>query len=163
MIDWSDVDFCDVFISCLDSHSDGTHSLQRIHWWATNVNLHFSKSVLMKKKPIYILDGLKWTHLNFLNELVLFLQLLSSYTIFPRGPECSVRQFLQQGGRKSSDRSQELNINCIDDLLTERFGWNKDSSVKLQSAYVTKVLPSSLKVCAGHFLCCFSISHCHSS
>ncbi len=26
------VDYCDVFISCLDSHSDGTHSLQRIHW-----------------------------------------------------------------------------------------------------------------------------------
>ncbi len=24
--------YCDVFISCLDSHSDGTHSLQRIHW-----------------------------------------------------------------------------------------------------------------------------------
>ncbi len=24
------VDYCDVFISCLDSHSDGTHSLQRI-------------------------------------------------------------------------------------------------------------------------------------
>ncbi len=23
---------CDVFISCLDSPSDGTHSLQRIHW-----------------------------------------------------------------------------------------------------------------------------------
>ncbi len=22
----------DFFISCLDSHSDGTHSLQRIHW-----------------------------------------------------------------------------------------------------------------------------------
>ncbi len=22
------VDYCDVFISCLDSHSDGTHSLQ---------------------------------------------------------------------------------------------------------------------------------------
>ncbi len=31
-IDWSGVDYCDVFISCLDSHSDGTHSLQRIHW-----------------------------------------------------------------------------------------------------------------------------------
>ncbi len=28
----STVDYCDVFISCLDSHSDGTHSLQRIHW-----------------------------------------------------------------------------------------------------------------------------------
>ncbi len=27
-MDWSGVDYCDVFISCLDSHSDGTHSLQ---------------------------------------------------------------------------------------------------------------------------------------
>uniref|UniRef100_A0A673MW15 G protein-coupled receptor 155a n=1 Tax=Sinocyclocheilus rhinocerous TaxID=307959 RepID=A0A673MW15_9TELE len=26
------LDYCDVFLSCLDSHSDGTHSLQRIHW-----------------------------------------------------------------------------------------------------------------------------------
>ncbi len=26
------VDYCDVFISCLDSHSDGTHSLKSIHW-----------------------------------------------------------------------------------------------------------------------------------
>ncbi len=38
------MDCCDVFISCLDSHSDGTHSLQRIHWWASHVMLHFSKS-----------------------------------------------------------------------------------------------------------------------
>ncbi len=44
------VDYCDVFISCLDSHSDGTHSLQRIHWWTSDVMLHFSKSVLMKKQ-----------------------------------------------------------------------------------------------------------------
>ncbi len=35
LINWSGVDYCDVFISCLDSHSDGTHSLQRIHCWAT--------------------------------------------------------------------------------------------------------------------------------
>ncbi len=28
--------YCDVFISCLDSHSDGTHSLQRIHWWTSD-------------------------------------------------------------------------------------------------------------------------------
>ncbi len=28
----SGVDYFDVFISCLDSHSDGTHSLQRIDW-----------------------------------------------------------------------------------------------------------------------------------
>ncbi len=37
------VDYCDVFISCLDSHSDGTHSLQSIHW----------------NKLICILDGMK--------------------------------------------------------------------------------------------------------
>ncbi len=30
------VDYCVVFFSCLDSHSDGTHSLQRIHWWASD-------------------------------------------------------------------------------------------------------------------------------
>ncbi len=38
------VDYWDVFISCLDSHSDGTHSLQRIHWWASDVILNYSKS-----------------------------------------------------------------------------------------------------------------------
>ncbi len=41
------VDYCDVFISCLNSHSDGTHSLQR---WVSDVMLNSSKSVLMKKK-----------------------------------------------------------------------------------------------------------------
>ncbi len=50
---WILVDYCDVFISCLDSHSDGTHSLQRIHWpthTASDVMLHFSKSVPMQKQ-----------------------------------------------------------------------------------------------------------------
>ncbi len=27
-----------------DSHSDGTHSLQSIHWWASDAMQHFSKS-----------------------------------------------------------------------------------------------------------------------
>ncbi len=36
------VDYCDVFISCLDSHYDGTHSLQIIFWWASDGMLHFS-------------------------------------------------------------------------------------------------------------------------
>ncbi len=44
------VDYCDVFIICLDSRSDGTHSLQRIHCWASDVMLHFSKPALMKKQ-----------------------------------------------------------------------------------------------------------------
>ncbi len=47
------VDYCDVFISCLDSHSDGTHSLQRIHLWASDEMLISPN--LMKKQ----------THLHF--------------------------------------------------------------------------------------------------
>ncbi len=37
-----------VFISCLDS--DGTHSLQRIHWRANEIRLNYLKSVLMNKQ-----------------------------------------------------------------------------------------------------------------
>ncbi len=55
LMDWSGVDYCNVFFSCLDSYSDGTHSLQKIHWGATDVMQHLSKSVLMKKQ----------THLHF--------------------------------------------------------------------------------------------------
>ncbi len=39
----------------MDSHSDGTHSLQRIHWWLSDVLLNFSKHVLMtKQNPLYL-------------------------------------------------------------------------------------------------------------
>ncbi len=31
------------FYQLLDSHSDGTHSLWRIHWWTSDVMLHFLK------------------------------------------------------------------------------------------------------------------------
>ncbi len=56
--DWSRVDYCDVFIN---SHSDGTHSLLMIHWWASDeMQWNSSRSCLMKKrKLIYILDGLR--------------------------------------------------------------------------------------------------------
>ncbi len=47
------VDYCDVFISCLDSHSDGTHSLQSIHCWASDAMTHFSK---WRNKLINILE-----------------------------------------------------------------------------------------------------------
>ncbi len=40
------VDYRNVFISSLDYHSDGTHSLQRIHWWASDAMLYFSKNKL---------------------------------------------------------------------------------------------------------------------
>ncbi len=59
------VDYCEVYISCLNSHSDGTHSLQRILWWASDVTLHFSKSVPMKKQTHL---HLKW-HWGWVNCL----------------------------------------------------------------------------------------------
>ncbi len=43
-------DYCDVFISCLDSHSDGTHWMQRIYWGASEIILNVSKSVQIKEQ-----------------------------------------------------------------------------------------------------------------
>ncbi len=57
------VDYCDVFIS-LDSHSDGTHSLQMIYWSANDVMLIFSKTLSMKKQTHLILDGLRVSKLQ---------------------------------------------------------------------------------------------------
>ncbi len=67
------VDYCDVFINCLDSHSDGTHSLQRIYWCGSDVMLNFPKSVLMKKQTHLYLgwpEGKSiFSKLSFLGEL----------------------------------------------------------------------------------------------
>ncbi len=63
------VDYCGVFISCLDSHSDGTHSLQRIHWWASD-NAEFLQ-ICFHEETNHILDGLRvikfsfWVHCSF--------------------------------------------------------------------------------------------------
>ncbi len=56
---WIHVDYFNVFVSFLGSHSDGTHLLQRIRWWASDVMLNFTKSVPMKKQLIYIMDSLR--------------------------------------------------------------------------------------------------------
>ncbi len=37
-MDWRGVDYCVAFISCLVSPSDGTHSLQRILCWASDIS-----------------------------------------------------------------------------------------------------------------------------
>ncbi len=65
-MNWSHfVNFCNVFISCLDSHSDGTHSLQRGDGMQT----------FPKKTNSCILDGLTVTKFEqlifFLHELFL--------------------------------------------------------------------------------------------
>ncbi len=62
------VDYCDVFISCLVSRSDGTHSLQRIHWWTSDAMLNLAKSVPMKKQTnIYF----RWTECKSIFILIL--------------------------------------------------------------------------------------------
>ncbi len=64
-MDWSGllVDYCDVFISCLDSHSDGTHSLQSIHCWDSDAMLHFSKSDEETNSSTSWMTW-EWTHLQ---------------------------------------------------------------------------------------------------
>ncbi len=60
LMDWSNVDYLWIIMMLLSAvwtHSDGTHSLQMIHLWASDVMLNFSKSVLKWSKLIYILDG----------------------------------------------------------------------------------------------------------
>ncbi len=69
------MDNCDVFISCLDSHSDGTHSLQRIHWWANDVMLFLQ--IWWRNKLIYILDGWGWVHFQ---QIFIFGWTISSTT-----------------------------------------------------------------------------------
>ncbi len=64
------------FISCLDSHSDGTHSLQRIHWWASYVMLNFNKTFPVKKHTHLHLgcpadESIFSAHLNFGGGLLL--------------------------------------------------------------------------------------------
>ncbi len=63
------VDYCDDFIICLISYSDGTHSLQRIQWWMSDVVLNFSNRFQWKNKRIYILDGLS---VSTFSELYIF-------------------------------------------------------------------------------------------
>ncbi len=66
-LEWCGLLWC--FISGLTSHSDGTHSLQRIHCRASDVVLHFSKSVPMKKQTTF--TTLKtWGWLHFQNTLI---------------------------------------------------------------------------------------------
>ncbi len=75
---WTGVDDCDVFIICLDSHSDGTHSLQSIHWWASDVMLHF-RSVLMRVNTVrrkevscsHLFTKIKWA---FTEKLFVFFE-----------------------------------------------------------------------------------------
>ncbi len=71
------VDHCDVFISCLDSHSDGTHSLQMIH----DAELNSSKSVRMNK---WTHDHLGWFDFHFCENFSfnIFFPLKNAFIIY---------------------------------------------------------------------------------
>ncbi len=64
---------CDVCISCLDSHSDGTHSLQRIHRWASDVMLNYFHLFRWSKKT--------HLHLGWSKGWVKFQQIFSPLTM----------------------------------------------------------------------------------
>ncbi len=71
------VDFCDVFISCLDSHSDGTHSLQSIHWWTSDGMLHFSKP---DEETDSFTSWMAWGWLHFQHIFIFVWNTLLKYT-----------------------------------------------------------------------------------
>ncbi len=62
---WRTCEWLWCFYQLFEWHSDGTHSLQRIHSWASDVILNFSKSVLMKKQTHLHLFQLRNTCLHF--------------------------------------------------------------------------------------------------
>ncbi len=69
-MDWSNVDH-DAFISCLDSYSDGTHSLQRINLVRKWCNVKFIQICSDEDQLFYILDGLNVQQIFIFGELFL--------------------------------------------------------------------------------------------
>ncbi len=68
----------DVFISYLDSHSDGTHSLLRIHRWASDAMLHFSKSVLMNTQT----NPHLWMTWDWVQQMYICLNVFKYYYVY---------------------------------------------------------------------------------
>ncbi len=69
-----------IAVCCLDSHSDGTHSLQMIHWWASDVMLNFLNGQEFKWRKG--LSSYEQTHnkgkvfSSFLDHAILILQFI---------------------------------------------------------------------------------------
>ncbi len=65
-LDWSQINYLWIIVMFL-LFTDGTHSLQRIHWWTSDEMMyHFSKSVPMKKQI-----HLAWEWVN-IQQIVIF-------------------------------------------------------------------------------------------
>ncbi len=75
------VDYCDVFITCLDSHSDGTHSLQSIHCWDTDAETHFYKPDEETNSSTSCMSW-GWAHFQ---QMLIFSKLLLEHKPFSAG------------------------------------------------------------------------------
>ncbi len=71
-MDWSGVDYCDVFISCLDSHSDGTHSLPLVSkWWnATFLQIWWRNKLISNGLRVRAFPANFWVNYYFNNFLI---------------------------------------------------------------------------------------------
>ncbi len=63
--------------------TDGTHSLQMIHWWASYVMLHFSKSFLMKKQTHLHLERSANVHFWGNHSFNNYREVLKYFVCFP--------------------------------------------------------------------------------
>ncbi len=65
-MDWSGVDYRDVFISCLDSYSDGTHSLAEAPIDETLMQCYISPFLCFDEvtKLIYISNGQRMSNIS---------------------------------------------------------------------------------------------------
>ncbi len=73
------VGYYNVYSSCLDSHSDGTHSLQRTNWWASDEILKLSQSGSFKKQTHLHLG---WSEGEYIFSIFKFLGDISSIIIW---------------------------------------------------------------------------------
>ncbi len=52
--------YCDVY-SCLNFHSDGTHSFMRIYWWASDLMLNSQMNPLWWRNIFQLIVTFRWT------------------------------------------------------------------------------------------------------
>ncbi len=118
------------FISCLDSHSDGTHSLQRVHWWTSDV---ISPNLLQWGNKL-ILNGLRVS--TFLANLIFgwtIPLMLSSRIVNSACLTCASRN------TKISYQAYRLRSCIATNQKTDKKGWSRaeeESAASLPTSYL---------------------------
>jgi len=105
MVDWGLVDCLWIIvvflITCLETYSDGTHSLQRIYWWTNNIMLNFSKSVRMDRGAYIFSNFLNYPFKHLKLSFQLYQNKLGSVSVNKAcwtisAPPCGVKWALHQ-------------------------------------------------------------------